>query len=65
MNPQERQILQKIDDIVLNASAEELKKIQDADIRTQLDGVSFYDVYVSSDNLTKRIIEQETRDFKK
>ena len=65
MSPKERQILQKIDDIVMNASSEELKKIQEADIRTQLDGVTFYDVYVSSENLTQQIIEQKTSNFKK
>ncbi|MDX1596504.1 MAG: hypothetical protein R3327_06135 [Nitrosopumilaceae archaeon] len=65
MSPKERRTLQKIDDIIMNASAEELKKIQDADIRTQLDGVSFYDVYVNSENLIQSILEQESRKYTK
>lgn len=67
MSPAERRLLQKIDDIVLNASPEELKTIQKADIDTQLEGLSFYDVYVNSNNLINQAMRQETRDasFKK
>ena len=46
MTPTERQDLKKLDDLILNASPEELKKIQDIDHQTQMEGVSFYDVYV-------------------
>ncbi len=63
MSPAERRLLSKIDDIVLNASPEELKKIQEADINTQLDGLSFYDVYVNSENLTNQTIQQELQDY--
>ncbi len=63
MSPAERRLLSKIDDIVLNASPEELKKIQEADVNTQLDGLSFYDVYVNSENLTNQTIQQELKDY--
>lgn len=63
MSPSERRLLSKIDDIVLNASAKELKKIQEADVNTQLDGLSFYDVYVNSENLTNQTIQQELQDY--
>lgn len=63
MSPAERRLLSKIDNIVLNASPEELKKIQEADINTQLDGLSFYDVYVNSENLTNQTIQQELQDY--
>ena len=46
MTPIERQELKKLDEMILNASPEELKKIQDIDHQTQMEGVSFYDVYV-------------------
>lgn len=46
MTPIERQDLKKLDDLILNASPEELKKIQDIDHQTQMEGISFYDVYV-------------------
>ena len=46
MTPIERQELKKLDDMILNASPEDLKKIQDIDHQTQMEGVSFYDVYV-------------------
>jgi len=63
MSPAERRLLSKIDDIVLNASPEELKKIQEADVNTQLDGLSFYEVYVNSENLTNQTIQQELQDY--
>ncbi len=48
MSPSERRYLQKIDDLVLDASVEELKKIQEIDHQTQMGELSFYDVYVDS-----------------
>jgi len=63
MSPAERRLLSKIDDIVLNASPEELKKIQEEDVNTQLDGLSFCDVYVNSENLTNQTIQQELQDY--
>ncbi len=48
MTPAERRHLQKLDDLVLDASVEELKKIQEIDHQTQMGELSFYDVYVDS-----------------
>ena len=39
MNPSERELLEKLDDLVLTASGDELRKIQEIDIQTQLDGI--------------------------
>ena len=44
MSQEERKLMQLIDERILNASPEELAKLQQADISTQLDGVWFYDV---------------------
>ena len=43
MSQEERKLLQLMDERILNASPEELAKLQQADISTQLDGVWFYD----------------------
>ena len=51
MNTEERKNLQQLDELVLNASPEELEKIQEIDYQTQLDGESFYHIYVNSDLL--------------
>lgn len=64
MNPAERKIFDTLDNLVLNASDEELKKIQEVDLETQLIGKSFYDEYLDS-VLINQSIKQETRDFKK
>jgi len=44
MSQEERKLLQLMDERILNASPEELVKLQQADISTQLDGVWFYDI---------------------
>ena len=44
MSQEERKLMQLMDERILNASTEELVKLQQADISTQLDGVWFYDI---------------------
>ena len=61
MNPKERKHLQKLDDLVLNASQEELTKIQEVDYQTQMDGLSFYDVYLDSSSLINQGIKKSFR----
>ena len=62
MTPKEREHLSKIDDLVLNASSEELKKIQEIDSQTQMEGLSFYDVYVDSSSLINQSIKKPFRE---
>ncbi len=61
MTPQERKHLQKLDDLVLNASQEELTKIQEVDYQTQMEGLSFYDVYLDSSSLINQGIKKSFR----
>ena len=65
MTPAERELLKKLDQMVMNASDEELKKIQEIDLQTQLDGISFYDAFVNSKALANQSIKQETPDSRK
>ncbi len=58
MNTEERKNLQQLDELVLNASPEELEKIQKIDYQTQLDGESFYHIYVDSDSLISPSIKK-------
>jgi len=44
MSQEERKLLQLMDERILTASPEELAKLQQADISTQLDGIWFYDI---------------------
>ena len=44
MSPEEREYMKSIDEIILNASPKELKRIQELDKQIQLEG-SFYDAY--------------------
>jgi len=44
MSQEDRKLKQLMDEHILNASPEELTKLQQADINTQLDGVWFYDI---------------------
>ena len=54
MSQEERKLLQLMDERILNASPEELAKLQQADISTQLDGVWFYDICDISDQKQKK-----------
>ncbi len=62
MSPAERKHLQKLDNLVLDASHEDLKKIQEIDHQTQMEGLSFYDVYLDSSSLVNQSIKKS---FKK
>ena len=45
MSQEKRRRMKRIDEEVLGADPEKLRRIQELDVRTQLDGVWFYDVY--------------------
>ncbi len=62
MTPAERKHLQKLDDLILDASPEELKKIQEIDHQTQMEGLSFYDVYLDSSSLINQSIKKSFRE---
>ncbi|MFZ8907747.1 MAG: hypothetical protein ACO2Y5_02890 [Nitrosopumilaceae archaeon] len=64
MNQTERELLDKLDKLVMNASGDELKKIQELDLETQLDGTSFYDAYLDSRALVNQTIKKESNDSK-
>jgi len=49
----------------MESSGEDLKKIQEVDLQTQMDGRSFYDAYVDSSSLSNQAIRRESRDLKK
>ena len=54
MSQEERKLMQLIDKRILNATPEELTKLQQADISTQLDGVWFYDICNLSDQIQQK-----------
>ena len=57
MSQEDRKLMQLMDEYILNASPEELTKLQQADINTQLDGIWFYDIcYISDQKQKKRDI---------
>ena len=64
MNPSERQLLERLDNLVLTASGDELRKIQEIDIQTQMNGLSFYDAFVNSTSLVNQSIKQESQESK-
>jgi len=51
MSQEERKLLQLMDERILNASPEELAKLQQDDINTQLNGIWFYDICNLSDQI--------------
>ena len=47
MTQVEREYMKSVDDAILKASGEDLKKLQELDLKTQLNGNSFYDAYAT------------------
>ena len=54
MSHEERKLMQMLDARILNATKEELSKLQQMDINTQLDGVWFYDTCNTSDQIEQK-----------
>jgi len=54
MSQEDRKLMQLMDEHILNASPEELTKLQQVDINTQLEGVWFYDICNISEQKQKK-----------
>ena len=65
MSQEERELMRLLDEQILSASPKELAKLQEADIRSQLDGVWFYDIYTSPDQLPQKHNISINNHFKK
>ena len=57
MSQEDRKLMQIIDEHILNSTPEELAKLQQMDIDSQLDGVWFYDICNHSNQI------QQNRDI--
>ena len=65
MSQEERKLMQLIDEYILNASPEELSKLQEVDISTQLDGIWFYDICNVTDRLSQKLNARTKKVFSK
>jgi len=65
MSQEERKLMQLMDERVLNATPEELTKLQQSDIDTQLDGVWFYDICNDSEQIQQKPNIQASKFFPK
>ncbi len=63
MSLAERKYMKQLDEMILNASDSQLKKFQELDLKTQMEGSSFYDVFSKSD--AKSILASSTSTIKK
>ena len=54
MSTVEREYIKSVDDAILNASGEDLKKLQELDLKTQLNVNSFYDAYATQHDKPKQ-----------
>ena len=53
MSLQERELIKLMDEHILNATEDELVKLQKIDVNTQLDGTWFYETYNYSNQIKK------------
>ena len=65
MSHEERKLMQIIDEHILNATKEELVKLQQIDIETQLDGIWFYDTCNTSDQIEQKQSIRNSKAFSK
>ena len=65
MSHEERKLMQMIDEHILNATKEELSKLQQVDINTQLDGIWFYDICNLTDQLPQKLNTRAKKVFSK
>ena len=63
MSLAERKYMKHLDEMILNASDNQLKKFQELDLKTQMKGSSFYDVFSKSD--ARSILTSSTSTIKK
>jgi hypothetical protein len=66
MSTVEREYFKSVDDVILKASGKTLKKLQELDMKTQLQVDTFYDVYSSFHEAPKKEkIPSATKPFRK
>ena len=53
--------MQQVDKIILNAGPKELAELQKIDVKTQLDGVWFYDYYTSLHQKSEQKIQTKNK----
>ncbi len=63
MSLAERKYMKQLDEMILNASDSQLKKFQELDLKTQMKGSSFYDVFSKSN--ARSILTSSTSTIKK
>ncbi len=63
MSLAERKYMKQLDEMILNASDNQLKKFQELDLKTQMNGSSFYDVFSKSN--ARSILTSSTSTIKK
>lgn len=66
MSNVEREYIKSVDDVILKASGNSLKKLQELDVKTQLRATTFYDAYaVFHEESTKEKIPSTTKSSSK
>lgn len=65
MTQVERKFMQQVDDFILGASPEVLSKLAEIDKKTQLEGLTFYDVYSALSDEDRKQILVRNRQHKK
>jgi len=65
MTSAERKFMQQVDDFILGASPEVLSKLAEIDKKTQLEGLTFYDVYSALSDEDRKQILVRNRQHKK
>ena len=63
MSLAEREYMKQVDKVILSASPEDLKRIQEIDIQTQLDGTTIYDSLANSPKIQLQNLPSKPKSF--
>lgn len=64
MSPAERDFIKSIDKVVLNSKEEDMKPLKELDLRTQLTGISFYEICANAGSYYRTILQNNLRQRK-
>ncbi len=65
MSLAERDFIKRVDEAILKASPDELKKMQTLDLESQLKGGTFYDTLIKSNHKSKHLFASKTQTINK
>lgn len=59
MSPAEKDFIKSIDKVILHSKEEDLKPLKELDLKTQLTGISFYEICANAGSFYRSVLQKE------